>query len=268
MLGKIECLALGIIELNLKYFPLLRASDKTKRYCARKAENLYLAVHPSSANPPLEATLASQTGEICLEIERRRLSYARNLEYYRLYGMPWLQAAARRLPPLTDPERLKMLTFISCVGLRMNGEYVDYVQLRELSEEMPLTQAMLQKRLIHGKDLMERVTALKLWKIHSSIAYRVNKRLPIKPVGQADPPKQPEPGEVEPEEMVDIEGQINDVPALKSVSRVLSKDVKLRWTAKEIELLAYDRDITHRQAYQEYTSLSGVHVACENLPFI
>lgn len=104
-----------------------------------------------------------------MEIKRRRLSYARNLQRYQFYGMPWLEAAERRLPPLTDSEKLAQMTFISCVSLRMNEELVDYIQLRELSQEMPLTQTMLEKRLILGQELMEQVTAFRLWKLHRSI---------------------------------------------------------------------------------------------------
>lgn len=245
----VECLKMGLVELKLKFFPLLRTKDRSERYCARRAENLYLAVHPSTATPPLEATLASLTGDICLEIERRRLSYARNMEFYRLYGMPWLQAVSKRLPPLSVPDRLKMLVFISCVGLRMNGEFIDYVQLRELAEEMPLPQSELQKRLILGRDLMEKVTALKLWKLHSSIDFRVNKRQVVKPAGQAVPQKE---AERAPEEIVEIEDQISDVPGLKSVSMVLSRDVRLKWTPIEMEWLSCETTKTHREAYQEY----------------
>lgn len=119
----------------------------------------------------------------------------------------------------------------------------------ELSEEMPLPQLTLQKRLILGRDIMEKVTALKLWKIHPSIEYRFNKRLPVRPAGQAVPHKEPERA---PEEILDIQDQITDVPVLKSVSRVLSKDVKLKWTPMEMELLACDSNKTHREAYQDY----------------
>lgn len=218
----------------------------------RKHENHYTAVHSKDSNPTEEAKLAGLTGDICTEIERRRLTYARNLEYYRLYGMPWLEVAARRLPILTYPEKVMQLTFISCIGLRMNGEYVDYVQLQELSEEMPLTQSMLQKRLIQGRDLMEKVTAFRLWKLHVSLNYRVSKRRRPAPTGQSgDPPVFKEKDQV-PEEPLEINDLITDIPAIRSHSTVLSRDVKLKWTPAELSLLALDTTATHRQVYENY----------------
>lgn len=100
---------------------------------------------------------------------------------------------------------------------------------------------------------MEKVTAFKLWKIHRSIEYRVNKGLPTTAgpagPGQTNPPTVME---REPEEIADIQDQITDIPALKSVSRVLAKDVKLRWTPREMEMLDSESNKTHREAYQAY----------------
>lgn len=70
---------------------------------------------------------------------------ARNLEHYKYYGMPRLEKVEKRFPHLSDSEKLCQLTFVCCIGLQMNGEYVDYVGLKDLSEEMPLSQAMLQR---------------------------------------------------------------------------------------------------------------------------
>lgn len=130
----------------------MRLTDPHKNYNVRTVANLFLAVHSSKSNPPKEAQLACLVGDICMEVERRRLSYPRNMERYKFHGMPWLEAVLRRLPPLPAAQKLVQLTFISCIGLRMNGEFVDYVQLKELAQEMPLPQSTLQKRLIQSKD--------------------------------------------------------------------------------------------------------------------
>ncbi|CAL8238459.1 unnamed protein product, partial [Merluccius merluccius] len=254
-----ECLVLGFQELGLKFFPVLRMTD-AHRYCVRIAPNLYLAVHGQETEAPKEARLAALTGDICQEVERRSLSYYRNLERFQFYGMPWLEAVERRLPPLGKTPKLLMLTFLSCVGMRMNGEFIDYNAIKELVRDMPLSQATLQKRLILGQELMEKVTALRLWKLHKAIPYRLFKKLPPKlpPTSQkALPPEDRQ----EPEELVRPE-VLQDFPALKSTSKVLPLTTKLRWSAVEMDLVSIDTKDTHRVAYSRYVQACQTRNLC------
>lgn len=83
-----------------------------------------------------------------------------------------------RLPAISAPAKLKQLTFLSCVGLGMNEDYVDYVQLREMVRELTFPQSVMQRRFIQSQELIEQVTALKLWKLAPSIPYKVTAKPP------------------------------------------------------------------------------------------
>lgn len=108
--------------------------------------NEYLEVLYGNQNPSPLARAVAVSRDVCLEIERRSLSYSRNLEKYRDLGMPWMEAILRRLPSSMDKAgHLKMVTFISCVGMLMNGDFVTYEHLKTLIADMPLPQANLQK---------------------------------------------------------------------------------------------------------------------------
>lgn len=186
----VECLILGFQEIKLRYFPVLRLTDPNKHYVVRKVVNKFLAAVPK------EAELASLVGEACVEIERQGLTYARNLERYQVYGMPWLEPILLRLPKMGASDRLTQLAFLSCVGLCMNGEFVEYNRLKLLAQEMVLPQSELQKRLIQGRDLMENFTVFRLWKLHKSIPYRPSNQLPsapkLPPKEVAEPVHEPE----------------------------------------------------------------------------
>ena len=93
---------------------------------------------------------------MCVELERRSLTYSRNLEKYREHGMAWMEKVMSRLPRrLNDTQKshLTVLTFISSIALIMNGEYVDYEQLRDLLYDMGpiISQGNLQRFQILSK---------------------------------------------------------------------------------------------------------------------
>ena len=76
------------------------------------------------------------TLQACMDIERRSLAYSRTLEKYRDHGMPWMEKVLSRLPTgLHGDILLQVVTFVSCVGLIMNG-FVDYNHLRDLLTHM------------------------------------------------------------------------------------------------------------------------------------
>lgn len=89
--------------------------------------------------PSPSALAAAMTGDVCAEIERRNLSYARNLECYWGFGMPWMQSIhLHPFPPnMGKADKLKVATFLSCVGMIQNGDYVSYEELRTLLRELP-----------------------------------------------------------------------------------------------------------------------------------
>ncbi len=96
------------------------------------------------------------------------------MERYKDHGMPWVEAVIRRLPStLSKPERLTVLTFVSCIGMVMNNDYVSFEQLKVLAQDLPMPQSKLQSLLILGRILLRKVVGLYMWSLHSSIPYRM-----------------------------------------------------------------------------------------------
>lgn len=250
-LDPVKCMVLGMGELKLTHFPKMSMVDKSKNYCVRKIPNLYLAINKSDAEAPIGAQMATLAGDICCEIERRGLSYSRNLERYRLTGFPWLEVIVRRLPALSKPAQLKQLTFLSCVGMRMNGDYIEYIQLRELVRELTFPQSVMQRRLIQSQELIHQVTALKVWKLHPSVPYKVTaKPPPLLP--KASAPKEEASTIREPEDLREMNP--DEVPCLGiSASQVVANTANyIKWSSAELDLVPLDKTLTARQAYNRY----------------
>lgn len=92
--------------------------------------------------------------------------------------MAWMQMALARLPPGmkdTPNNRLRVLTFVSCIGMVMNSDYVDYNHLRDLLTEMSNTvsQKDLQKWQIQSRFNLPKVFNMAIWKLHEDIPYRL-----------------------------------------------------------------------------------------------
>lgn len=243
------CLLLGLGELGIKHFPLLRMKTGG-RYNARVVPGHFLAVHPEGKDPPEQAQIATLVEEICTEMERWRITYARNLDHYRTFGMPWLPLVVKRLPAMEKEDRLKQLTFISCIALRQNNEFVDYGQFKELLAKCKYPQVFLQKKLILGHDLLEQVTAFRVWRIHHSIPVRVNKARQPKVPGQTRKEREEKEEEQDvPEEPPEPQEEQRSIP---SASLVLAAGVKLRWTPWELDLVMRYHNLSHREAYNEY----------------
>lgn len=247
-----ECLVQGVQELSLRYFPAIRLTDANKNRAARRVPNSFVLLHDSSTNPPREAVLASLVQKVCEEVERRGLSYARNLDRFKAYGMPWLNTCDRRLPAsLSENQRLMQLTFLSCIGLRMNGEFVAYEAWRRLTEELTLPQDQMQRLLIQSRELLESLTMFRVYKLHKSVPYRLFRTLPS--VGPrpptTTPPKEPE----QEQELVTEDSSVVDVPELKSHSKVMPHSLsRVPWSPMELSLVCLDKQLTHRGAYALY----------------
>lgn len=62
--------------------------------------------------------------------------------------------------------------------------------------------------------------------------------------------------------MLDIDEMVQYIPAAKSVNRVLSSNVKLKWNAMEMDLVSIEMGQSHRQAYNQYVR------TCQELNFV
>lgn len=247
-----KCLVQGVQELSLRYFPAIRLTDANKNRAARRVPNSFVLLHDSSVNPPREAVVASIVQKVCEEMERRGLSYARNLDRFKAYGMPWLNTCDHRLPDtLSENQRLVQLTFLNCIGLRMNGEFVAYEAWRQLTEELTLPQDQMQRLLIQSRELLESLTMFRVYKLHKAVPYRLFRTLPS--VGPKLPtktvPEQPE----QEQDLVTEDSNVVDVPDIKSQSQVMPHSLsRVPWSSMELSLVCLDKQLSHREAYAQY----------------
>lgn len=252
-----DCILQGLEEAEVHFFPLLHLTDSHKNYVVRRVVARYIALHRAKTNPPAKALLASLNTEILNEVEICGLSYSRNLERFlerfRLFGMPWLEAVDKRLPRMSNAQRLTELTFILCIGLRMNSEFVEFKRLRALCEEMALPPKELQRKCILSQEILEQFSGFLLYKLHKAIPYRLFKTIPH-PACKAQPPKEEE-KEKEPEEEDDIlrTEEVQPEPtSLKSVSKVLLTISRMKWSAMEMDLIPSDPALNVREACNLY----------------
>ncbi|KAK5902902.1 hypothetical protein CesoFtcFv8_008114 [Champsocephalus esox] len=89
---------LGFQELKLKFFPAFTLRDvRKKNILGWNGTDWYELCQRGQASSK-RARAASLTGDVCIEIERRNLSYSQKLEIYRDNGMPWMEPILLRLP--------------------------------------------------------------------------------------------------------------------------------------------------------------------------
>ena len=90
--------------------------------------------------------------------------------------MPWLEKCLVGLPnKMVHGEKLETLTFLSCIGIIENGDYVDYVAPRELTLDLPLRQSKMQELHLQSHHSLPKVGPLVVWRLHEDIPCRVPK---------------------------------------------------------------------------------------------
>ncbi|XP_029281300.1 uncharacterized protein LOC115003588 [Cottoperca gobio] len=245
------CLESGFIEHNIRFFAdvKFRDTNKSKRITWNFKD--YVEVHPDDQAPSLDSRAASMVGDICIEIERRDLTYPRNTERYREHGMPWLLAVMRRLPATLGKDKtFKVLTFISCVALVMNGDYISYQHLATLMKDMQMAQSDLQKLQIQSQFLLPKVYKMSIWRLHDAIPWRM--------VLRRNPPALPP--QKRPEEEV-IEQPYEDVQAVDeayqhtpctSRSKFLPDTKRTVWSSMEMSFVNLDTETNMEEAYRDY----------------
>ncbi len=105
-------------------------------------------------------------------IERKDLSYARNLKRYRENGMPWMAETLRRLPPRLDKQQpIVVLTFVSVMAMIQNGDFVSFQSLDRFISDMPVSQVQLQRAQILAPLIL--LHRPKVHRLHETIACKV-----------------------------------------------------------------------------------------------
>ncbi|CAL8380722.1 unnamed protein product [Arctogadus glacialis] len=190
------------------------------------------------------------------EIERRSLCFSKHLEVYREHGMPWMATALQRLPKaMKGGLLLNTLTFVSCVALVQNGAYIDFTHLKDLCQQMSLggvSQARLQQLLIQGKFPLDKVRNPRIWSLHPTVPYKLQKQ------GIAIPSLRPPPPSAEKEcvhpledvQAVDDQDELR--PPVVSAAMCLPANSGKRWGMDEESIISKQSQVTHQVAYKEY----------------
>lgn len=157
----VQCLVMGFQVMEIRWFPDIKYRVFRKRNVLTWNFNNYVELYLEAGTPSVHAVTEAISGDIATEIEHRSLSYSRNVARYREYGLPWLVHCLAHLPQgLEDGQQLKILTFLSCICMIQNGDYVSYKELPPLIQEMGISQAELQRLKIQFWFLMPKVRGI------------------------------------------------------------------------------------------------------------
>ncbi|CAL8275580.1 unnamed protein product [Arctogadus glacialis] len=173
--------------------------------------------------------VASKTLQVMSEIERRSLCFSKHLEVYREHGMPWMATALQRLPKaMKGGLLLNTLTFISCVAL-----------------------ARLQQLLIQEKFTLDKVRNLRIWSLHPTVYYKLQKQgIPIPSL--RPPPPSAEKECVHPlEDVQAVDDQDELRPPVVSAAKCLPANSGQRWGMDEESIISKQSQVTHQVAYQD-----------------
>lgn len=62
-------------------------------------------------------------------MERRGFCFSRNTQKYMDHGMPWVKDVLGRLPKrLEHQDTVKLMTFVSCIAMIQNGDFISFEQ--------------------------------------------------------------------------------------------------------------------------------------------
>lgn len=90
--------------------------------------------------------------------------------------MPWMTKVVSRVPCRMQEMpniQLKVLTFVTCIGMVQNGDYVDFKNLCTLLDDMGqnVSQQLLQKWQIQSSITLPKVFNIKLWKPYEATPF-------------------------------------------------------------------------------------------------
>ncbi|MGL5902895.1 MAG: hypothetical protein ACRCZO_09435, partial [Cetobacterium sp.] len=248
-----SCLQLGLA--GFKLFPSIVYWDEQRHPKAKWNKIDYIELYRPTETPSAAAAAAAYTGDVCSAIHKRGLSYSGNLVKYKEKGMPWMEQTIQRLPKhLQKDQLLTTLTFVSCVALIHNGDFVSFNELSSLISELTVSQVQLQRMRILSPLILLRTP--QVHRLHDSMQYKVahieseKKKKPTTtpaPRPRSPTPEQPEEAQQEPDEATE-----------QVVERLFTRTVPAnagRWTAEESALVRGNPTLTHADAYKTYLRL-------------
>lgn len=221
----------------------------------------FVQLHPADQPPSQLSTVAALTLSVCTEMERRSLAYSRTMEKYRDHRMPWMQATLSRLPPaIKGMLSVKVVTFVSSIGMIMNGDFIQYNHLLTLLKETSpvASQADLQKLNILSKFTLPKVykqcsLSYKPTSPFASFRHPVLGKFPKK----ADPPVD--------DQLIDADVQaVNDQdgiqPMVWSSAMCLPANTHKAWSEWELSFVTKDEKVKlQKHVYQEVSGGKDSH---------
>lgn len=260
----VEVLQSGFEELKIHSFPAVTYRDvRKKRVINWDGKSWWQVLRPGDT-PSAASRAAASTLAVCVEVERRGLSWSRNLQVYRDHGMPWMEKVLVRLPRMAAGQELLLLTFLSCIGMLQNGDYVSYNDLAVLVTQLPVPQSRLQALHLMSNFSLPRMSGVVLYKLHEDIPHRLQKEKPklLSPTKRKEPAKDEDTLEVAMEGVQEVRVDLTQPcpPTLKV--RCLPASSKVPWTTVEEGMIPLDGK-THKQAYAAYcesASKAGIAV--------
>ncbi|MEQ2166835.1 hypothetical protein GOODEAATRI_032375, partial [Goodea atripinnis] len=247
-----ECLVQGFMSEKLRFFPAIKFRDLKGGYKIFWNCKDYVALEAEGTSTVL-SRVASANLQVFTEIERRSLCYSRTLEKYRDHGIPWMEKVLQRLPPnMKGAIHLSVITFVSCIGLMMNGDFVVFEHIRTLLSQISphVSQAHLQKWQILSKFTLPKVFNCVIFKLHEEIPYRLRDTMKVASFLK---PKENQPDEEQPfEDVQAIDDQDDIHPLMRSKAMTMPENCKVNWTKEEEDVIDKDPKVKDKDAYKLY----------------
>ena len=206
----------------------------------------YVELFVTETGPPMVSRLAVIRSHILHQVEWRGLCFPSKLDRYREQGMPWLEKCLVGLPnKMVHGEKLETLTFLSCIGIIENGDYVDYVAPRELTLDLPLRQSKMQELHLQSHHSLPKVGPLVVWRLHEDIPCRVPK---LETHLTSKEPQNKKPRQEEPEDIQAVDEEDRPADIQKQTPGYIPINCHPRWSAAELSFVDLTRIVSHRKA--------------------
>ncbi|XP_063962071.1 uncharacterized protein LOC135155775 [Lytechinus pictus] len=254
----------GVVELKLTHFPALQFRDESNHQRAQWNRKAAWQIIFPGGKESTSAKAASLSADVLVNLETRKLTFARNLAVFKDTGMPWMVPVVSRLAHL-DLDRRQMTdicVFVSGAALIQQSIYVDYNKLSYLELDLALPQKRLQSLEILSNSLIAGINRMKVYRLHERIPYKVpkpqplvNPRSSVRQTSAAGVPEAPEEN-INPSEDYDEVGVQQDVTVMEI--RNLPANYRRPWSTRELELLQASNHAAKGSqilAYKEYVRM-------------
>ena len=237
----------GLVEMGLKHFPAIQTYDVHRNAVLSwsSRSGIWKIIGREENDVEFRSSAVVLSTLVRAALETRHIVYVSKLKKVPT-TFPWIGECARKMSGenLSDEDLVKVLSFVSCVALLMNGWYVEYEQLEKLMRELPFNQYRMRDLEIQSKLLLSNFNTFKVFRLHHSIPFRMTLLEPKTATTQHE-----ETAESSVNANIVVEGIVNRITEEDSV--VNNQEVSLRaptclpasvsgkqrWTSKELEVL-------------------------------